>query len=125
MGIELQVVLLLGQGGLVERLWRRVEQVHLEFGDWQEQWARRWRGAGLGNRMALAHDHRAQPAVADVEVALLGDQLGGAEGFGRRFQQVGLELRLGQEQRLGRVISVSCTGRARWASIKARPWRRR
>ncbi|MNN75613.1 hypothetical protein D3C81_1919290 [compost metagenome] len=51
--------------------------------------------------MALAHDHRANPGIADIQLALLFDQFDVAEGWRELFQQLRFELGDRQEQGFG------------------------
>ncbi len=78
-------------------------QIPLKFSNRQEQRLGLRRRPWLRLRLIGIHHHRAYPAIVVIQLLLLVDNLFRRVGWGRLVQQLGLELCLGQEQRLGRA----------------------
>ncbi|CAI2795543.1 Uncharacterized protein PFLU_1247 [Pseudomonas [fluorescens] SBW25] len=100
--IEVQGFLLRDQFFGRVRRGGRWQQVQLEFGDGQVQWAWLRCRAWLRQRLASGQYDRAHPTAFEVLLALLGDDFFFRERCGGGWQQVGLELGDRQEQRLRR-----------------------
>ncbi len=102
LGVIRKLFVLLCQGLGVEGH-MLVRQVPLEFSNRQEQRLGLRRRAWLRLRLVGIHHHGAYPAIVVIELLLLVDNLFRRVRRGGFVQQLGLELRLGQEQRLRRA----------------------